>query len=97
MSEKKPKTIDDPIESTRLYHERYLRAINNPLRRNILRILKEGSLSIEELLSKTGLEIEALKWHLSILEHGSCVEKKTESGKPVYRLTQEGRVVDYMQ
>jgi len=67
------------------------------MRRKILRVLKEGPKSIEELLSKTGLEDEALKWHLDILEHGFCVEKKTDSGKLLYKLTQEGRVVDYME
>lgn len=97
MSGKKSKTTSDSIELTRLYHERYLRAINSPLRRKILRVLKEGPTSIEELLSKTGLENGALKWHLDILEHGFCVEKKTDSGKLIYTLTQEGKVVDYME
>ena len=97
MSGKKSKTTSDSIELTRLYHERYLRAMNSPLRRKILRVLKDGPASIEELLSKTGLENETLKWHLNILEHGFCVERKTDSGKLLYELTQEGRVIDYME
>lgn len=48
-------------------------------------------------MSKTGLENGALKWHLDILEHGFCVEKKADSGKLIYTLTQEGKVVDYME
>ena len=97
MSGKKSKTTSDSIELTRLYHERYLRAMNSPLRRKILRVLKEGPANVEELSSKTGIENEALKWHLNILEHGFCVQRETNSGKLLYKLTQEGRVVDYME
>jgi DNA-binding transcriptional ArsR family regulator len=97
LSDKKSKTTGKSIEETRQYHERYLRAINSPLRRKILRALKEGFATIEDLESRTGLDKETLKWHLSILEHGFCVEKENKQGKMVYNLTQEGRVVDYME
>jgi len=80
-----------------VYHERYLRAVNSPLRRKILRVLKDGPASIEELLSKTGFENEVLRWHLNMLEHGFCVEKKADAKKLLYEITQEGRVVDYME
>jgi DNA-binding transcriptional ArsR family regulator len=97
MSKKKSKVTSDSIELTRLYHERYLRAMSNPLRRKILRVLKEGPASLEDLSSKTEMKDEVLEWHLNILEHGHCIEKETTSGKLIYRLTQEGRVVDYME
>lgn len=97
MSGKRSKATNDSIESTRVYHERYLRAVNSTLRRKILRVLKDGPASIEELLSKTRLENQDLQWHLNILEHGFCVEKKTDSGKLLYEITQEGKVVDYIE
>lgn len=97
LAGKKSKTTNGSIEETRLYHERYLRAINSPLRRRILRVLKESSATLEELASKTGLSDETLKWHLNILEHGFCVEKENRQGKLVYKITQEGRVVDYVE
>lgn len=97
MSDKKNRPAGDSIESTRLYHELYLRAVSNPLRRKILRVLKEGSASIEELSSKTGIQNEALQWHLDTLEHGFCVEKESINGRWLYKLTQEGRVVDYLE
>jgi len=84
------------MEETREYHRRYLMAINNPLRRGILRAIKEGDSTLEDLASATGLEAKTLGWHLSILEHGFCVEKDVKDGKTVYRLTQEGKVVDYV-
>jgi len=97
LSEKGSKTIGKSIEETRQYHTRYLRAINSPLRRKILRALNKGYATIEDLQSTTGLDNETLKWHLSVLEHGFCVEKDIKQGKLVYKLTQEGRVVDYME
>jgi DNA-binding transcriptional ArsR family regulator len=97
LSEKDSKTVGKSIDETREYHTRYLRAINNPLRREILRALKKEGATIEDLESRTGLDNEALKWHLSLLEHGFCVEKNIKKGKLIYQLTQEGRVVDYME
>ena len=97
MSGKNSKTVGKSIEETRQYHTRYLRAVNNPLRREILRALKKGRATIEDLESRTGLEKVALKWHLSVLEHGFCVEKVIRHGKLIYKLTQEGRVVDYLE
>ena len=85
------------IEETRLYHIRYLRAINNPLRRKILRALKEGISTVEDLQSCTALERDNLKWHLSVLERGFCVEKDNVNGKILYKLTKEGVVVDRLE
>lgn len=84
------------MEETKEYHERYLRAVNNPLRRDILRALKDGDSTIGTLEASTGLDAKTLDWHLSILEHGFCVEKEEKEGETLYRLTQEGKVVDYV-
>jgi len=84
------------MKETKEYHTRYLRAINNPTRRKILRRLKSGCTTIMELKSNTGLETTILKWHLDILEHGSCVEKDIKNGERTYKLTQEGEVVNYL-
>ena len=97
MSKKDSGNTSKSIEENRLYHTRYLRAINSPLRREILRALKEGCATVEDLQSSTGLDNDTLKWHLSVLEHGFCVEKEIKQGKLVYKLTQEGRVVNYLE
>jgi len=97
LSGRDSKTIGDSMEETREYHLRYLRAVNNPLRREILRALKDGDATIEALHAKTGLDVKALEWHLSILGHGFCVERESRDGAIIYKLTQEGRVVDYVE
>jgi predicted transcriptional regulator len=78
------------------YHTRYLRAINNPTRRKILRRLKSGCKTIMNLKSDMDLDTTILKWHLDILEHGFCVEKDIKNGDITYKLTQEGEVVNYL-
>jgi len=97
LSKNNSKTRNQSAEETRQFHELYLRAINNTLRRTILRALKEDCKTIEDLASKTGIDNDTLKWHLAVLENVSCVEKDEKQGKLVYRLTQGGRVVDHME
>ena len=97
MARKDSKTIGDSLEETKEYHLRYLRAVNNPLRREILRALKEGDATIETLQARTGLDAKAVQWHLGILEHGFCVEKETRDGETFNKLTKEGKVVDYVE
>ena len=97
MSDKSSKTTDDSMEKTRLYHEQYLRAVSNPLRRRILKAIKDGYVTVEDLKLKIGLDDRTLKWHLDLLEHDFCVEKEINQGKLVYRLTKEGKVIDYLE
>ncbi len=97
MSRKDSKTIGDTLEETKEYHRRFLRAVNNPLRRRILRALKDGDATIEDLQKKTGLDAKTLEWHLSILIHGFCIEKEERGEATIYKLTQEGEVVDFLE
>lgn len=53
--------------------------------------------TVDDLQSVINVDEDILKWRLNVLEHGFCVEKDVEQGKLTYKLTQEGRVVDYMK
>lgn len=96
MSEKKSRTTTNSEDETRQFHERYLRAVNSPLRRRILDALNEGKATIEELKSETGLNETTLKWHLNVLESGFCIKKENKKGSLICKLTQEGKVVEYI-
>jgi len=97
LPEKKSRTTTDSEVETKQFHERYLRAVNSPLRRKILGALNEGNATIEELEAKTGLDGTTLKWHLNVLESGFCIEKDNKQGILIYKLTQEGKVVNYIK
>ncbi len=84
------------MAETTEYHRRYLRAINNLTRRMILRQLQGGCQTLAALTATTGLDASALQWQLDILEYGSCVEKVRRDGDVLYRITQEGKVVNYV-
>jgi DNA-binding transcriptional ArsR family regulator len=84
------------MEETKERHRRYLRAINSPVRRGILRALKDGHRSAEALAEATGLDAKTLGWHMELLVYGYCVEKKQTKEGEVYVLTREGQVVDFM-
>jgi len=91
------RTVADSVAETRRRHALYLKAVNHPLRRRILKALREGEATLEELKARTGLDEQALKWHLAVLEQGFCVERVGEGGRLLYRLTEEGRVIDYLE
>jgi DNA-binding transcriptional ArsR family regulator len=91
------KTIGGSMEETKDRHRRYLRAVNHPLRRRMLRALKEGDGTIDSLEERLGVDAKTLDWHMRILEHGFCVERVEEDGVARFVLTQEGLVVDYVE
>ncbi len=97
LPDKKSKTTTNSESETRLYHQRYLRAMNNPERRKILRFLIKATATFEELENKTGMDKSVLEWHLNVLETGFCIEKENQKGKIIFKLTQEGKVVNYMR
>ena len=84
------------MQETTEYHRRYLRAINNPTRRMILRCLQGGCQTISALTVTTGLDAPTVRWHLDVLEHGFCVEKALRNGDVPYHLTQEGEVINFL-
>jgi DNA-binding transcriptional ArsR family regulator len=90
------KTVADSMEETKERHKRYLRAVNNPVRREILRAIQQGNDELESISEVTKVDEKTLNWHLRILEDGFCVER-TLGGDPVrYILTKEGSVVDFL-
>jgi DNA-binding transcriptional ArsR family regulator len=97
MSGSDSKTIGGSMEETKERHRRYLRAVNNPLRRRILRALKEGHGTMESLVVRLGVDAKTLDWHMRMLEDGYCVERVEEDGVTRYVLTKEGLVVDYVE
>ncbi|MEM4278826.1 MAG: helix-turn-helix domain-containing protein [Archaeoglobaceae archaeon] len=79
------------VESSKEYHERYHRAVANPIRREILKLIRKG-LSEEEIAKSLQISLYELNYHLQVLHRGFCIEKK--DGKLV--VTKEGEVVEHI-
>jgi hypothetical protein len=69
--------VGDPGES----HRRALRALQNPIRREILTMLKEKTLTIEEMVNHFNIDEKTLGFHLQFL-------------KDIFFITVEGNTVD---
>ncbi len=80
------------MEDTRDRHRRYMRAIQHPVRRDILRAMEKGASTMDDFVRDLGEEPKVLDWHLKSLEHGFCIERVGDK----FALTKEGRIVDYL-
>jgi len=80
------------IEKSREYHKRYQIAVNSPLRRKILKMLKEGK-DLDLIMREANLDKKDLEYHLQILEWGFCIHRKDGE----IEVTKEGEVVDYIE
>ena len=95
MSDKSSTVMDD-MNETKERHRRYFRAVNNPIRRAILRSIDKGNSTVSAICEDTGLDHNTLNWHISILVDGFCVKVKGEGDLERIVLTQEGKVVDFL-
>jgi DNA-binding transcriptional ArsR family regulator len=85
------------MEEEKEYHRRYFRAVNHPMRKRILRILKEQSMTARMLASRLGTDMSNLAWHLELLEYGHCIAQQPKDEDVVYVLTKEGEVINYLE
>lgn len=82
----------DSIEKSREYHKRYQIAVNNPLRRQILKLLLKGK-KLNTIKRELNLSDSQLEYHLKILEWGFCIEREGDE----ITVTKEGEVVNFIE
>lgn len=89
----------DTSRQESVIHDRYRAVVNHTVRKAILEQLRDGSYTVDQLATKTGLTDEVLSWHLAVLESGmfACVEKVNKPEGAVYQLTKAGRVINYLE
>ncbi|MBD3206755.1 helix-turn-helix domain-containing protein [Candidatus Bathyarchaeota archaeon] len=97
MSDKISRTVSNSLEETKERHKRYLRAMSNPIRRKIIRSIREGSNTIKKLEKQLEMNPKTLSWHIKILEDGYCLDKYFFNEVEHYKVTEEGDVVDYIE
>jgi len=93
------------VEGTKYLHDLYLKAVNHPVRRQILEIVnKNKKIAKKELLKiliekKTIKEENQLIYNVDYLIKAFCINsiEDDSSGEIFYEITQSGKVIEYLK
>jgi len=91
------------LEGTKYLHSLYLRAVNNPIRREILTIVNESKQIskkdlLELLIDKNILEdVATLNYNIDYLIKAFCISEIKDNNEIYYEITQSGQVVEYLE
>lgn len=100
------KTIEEfskTVEGTRYLHSLYLKAVNHPIRREILEIVNSKKeiarkALLDDLLERSIIPNEgAFDYNMDFLIKAFCIQKAEENDEIFYKITQSGKVVDYFE
>jgi hypothetical protein len=91
------------IEGTKYLHDLYLKAVNHPVRREILELinknfkLSEGEL-FKKLKDKSVVSDKfVLNYNIDYLLKAFCIEKIEDKGEIYFKITQSGKVIEYLK
>ncbi len=102
------KTMDEfskSVEGTRYLHDLYLKAVNHPIRREILNIINDMErISKNKLLSKL-IEDDIIKdesmfnYNVDFLIKAFCIKsiEDEDTHEIFYEITQSGKVIEYLE
>jgi hypothetical protein len=101
------KSIEDymkTLEGSKYYHALLLKAVNHPIRKEILNIISEAKrIPREELINKLGernivINEDVLNYNLDYLVKALCINVIDDESKKsiLYEITQSGKVIDWI-
>lgn len=93
------------VEGTRYLHDLYLKAVNHPIRREILNIVNKltrisKSKLLKKLIEDKIIEDESMfNYNMDFLIKAFCIKsvKDEKSNEIFYEITQGGRVIEYLE
>ena len=93
------------VEGSKYLHDLYLKAVNHPIRREILEIVNKAELISKENLLKILIDKNlvpdefVLKYNIDYLIKALCIESITDEKKKEisYKITQSGKVIEYLK
>lgn len=91
------------VEDSKYYHSLYLKAVNHPIRREILTVINRAQKISEKKLLSILRKLEVLDsldvfhYNIDFLIKALCVKKSEEEGATFYSITQSGQVVEYLR
>ena len=100
------KTIEEfgkTLEGTKYLHDLYLKAVNHPIRREILNVINDAKKIDEKALKESLIDKKIIKdesafyYNIDYLIKALCVSKIEENDEIYYEITKSGQVVDYLK
>ena len=91
------------IEGTNYLHTLYLKAVNHPIRREILKYINDAQRISRRKLLKSLLDKKIINdehtfdYNMDYLIKAFCIKRIEEESKVYYEITQSGQVVDYLK
>ncbi|MBP2030312.1 DNA-binding transcriptional ArsR family regulator [Methanohalophilus levihalophilus] len=71
-------------------HDVGLKTLQNPIRRNLARLLSTGPLSLDFIQNELDLSKSEAKFHIDMLENALYVDKVAIDGQTIYQLSPRG-------
>ncbi|MFX1593376.1 MAG: hypothetical protein ACFFCL_11855, partial [Promethearchaeota archaeon] len=92
------------VEGTKYLHDLYLKAVNNPIRREILNILNKltrisKSKLLKKLIEDKIIEDESMfNYNMDYLIKAFCIKSinNEETNEIYYEITQSGKIIDFL-
>ncbi len=87
-------------EHNKVGHGQHLKAVNHPIRREILKFVNENEEILEQYLINKLKENNTLdsedvfKYHMDFLLQAFCVEKIEEKDEILYKILPSGKVIE---
>jgi len=91
------------LDGNRYYHDLYLKAVNHPIRREILEIInKSNNISrskLFEILSENQVinDLSVLDYNMDFLIKALCIEKEVINEEIIYSITQSGKIIEILK
>ena len=93
------------VEGTRYLHELYLKAVNHPIRREILNIINYAkriskNKLLKKLIEETILDDENMfNYNMDFLIKAFCIKSiiDEDTNEMIYEITQSGKVIEYLK
>ena len=91
------------VEGSRYLHDLYLKAVNHPQRRVILKIVNEMKKISKKALLKRLVDEKIIEeesvfiYNVDFLKKSLCLNEIEENNEIYYEITQSGKVVDHFK
>ena len=87
-------------EQKKVGHAQHIKAVNHPIRREILKFVNEKEEILEDILihklkeNGTLDSEDVFNYHMDFLLQSFCVEKIAEEDKSIYKILPGGKVIE---